>query len=407
MTESTRAGESPPAFPFARKCPFHPPAEYAEVRAQSPVSRITLPHGAQAWLITSHEHVRQFLADPRSSANRALPGYPAVVPRPPQAIKNLQTKGFLTWMDPPEHTTHRRRVVNEFTVKRVRGLQQRIQQVTDECIDEMLAGPRPVDLVQALSLPVPLQVICELLGVPMHQREMFDKCTRVMLSSTNDAQDRINARKEIRVYLGDLVAAKHADPEEDLLSRLVVKYVEAGDYDHETLTGIAAALLIAGHETTANMISLGTVALLENPDQLAALRADPSLVGRAVEELLRFWSIGEFSTSRTLTEDMELGGQLMRAGEGVIALNSAANRDGAVFPDPDRLDIHREARQQMAFGHGIHQCLGQNLARRELETVFVTLFDRIPHLRLAVPAEELPFKDDASFYGIYEVPVTW
>ncbi|MEV6802720.1 cytochrome P450 [Micromonospora rifamycinica] len=403
MTEPT----ADPAFPMARSCPFHPPEEYAELRAERPITRVILPDGSKAWLLTSHEYVRRFLADPHTSVHRADPAYPALVPRPPVPVSNMQTRGFLTWMDPPEHTVHRRMVVSEFTVKRVHGLQPRVQEITDRCIDAMLAGDRPVDLVQALSLPVPLQVICELLGVPYERREMFDKCTRLMLNRNSTAADRIGARREVRQYLGELVTEKDANPEDDLLSRLVVKYRDAGIFDHELLTGLAAALLIAGHETTANMISLGVVGLLENPEQLAALKADHRLAGPAAEELLRYWSIGEFSTSRIATADIEIGGQLIRAGDGVIALNSAANHDDRVFASPERLDIRRDARSQMAFGHGIHQCLGQNLARLELEIVYTTLFSRIEGLRLTVPADELPFKADASFYGIYEVPVSW
>ena len=403
MTETT---DPPfPGFPMPRECPFRPPAQYAELRAESPVSQVTLPSGNRAWVITSYELVREFLADPRTSADRAHPSYPSVLPRQP--VSSRQAKGLLTWMDPPEHTAHRRMVVNEFTAKRVAAMGPRIRSITEDCVDQMLRGGRPVDLVQSLSLAVPSRVICELLGVPYADQELFDKRTVVILNHQSSVEDRMAAWHELRTYLSDLVSAKTRAPEDDLLSRLVKKYQDAGTFDHELLTGLAVALLVAGHETTANMISLGTVFLLRNPDQLAEFRAHPETAGQVVEELLRYFSIADYSTSRVTTADIEIGGVVIPEGSGVIALNSAADNDETVFTAPEQFDAHRDARRHMAFGYGIHQCLGQSLARLELEIVFTTLFQRIPDLRLAVPAEQLSYKHNAAFYGIYEVPVTW
>ena len=403
MTQTTP--DELPRFPQARSCPFHPPASYAELREEQPVARVTLPSGNTAWLITGYEDARQFLADPRTTADRSLPAYPAVLPRQP--VTKAQAKGLLTWMDPPEHTEHRRMVVNEFTTRRLQALQPRIQEIIDGCVDRLLAGDRPVDLVEAFALPVPSLVICELLGVRYEDRDVFGKYTIAILNRETSVEDRVEAWRQLRGYLSDLVADKVREPGEDLLSRLVLKYQEAGTFDHELMIGLSMALLVAGHETTANMISLGIVALLDNPEQRAQLMADTSKAPQVVEELLRFFSIADTSTSRVTTEDVEIGGVVIPAGEGVIVLNSMANRDGDAFPDPEKLDFGREGRHHIAFGFGIHQCLGQNLARLELQLVFTTLFSRIPGLRLTVPSAELKYKEDATFYGVYEVPVTW
>ncbi|WP_410667954.1 cytochrome P450 [Amycolatopsis sp. cmx-4-68] len=397
--------EELPRFPQPRSCPFDPPPAYAELRERAPIARVTLPSGNTAWLITGYEHARQFLADARTTADRSLPAYPAVLPRQP--VTKAQAKGLLTWMDPPEHTEHRRMVVNEFTTRRLQALQPRIQEIIDGCVDRLLAGDRPVDLVEAFALPVPSLVICELLGVRYDDRDVFGKYTIAILNRDTSAEDRVAAWRQLRVYLSDLVTDKVRHPGDDLLSRLVGKYQEAGTFDHELMIGLSMALLVAGHETTANMIALGAIALLDNPEQREQLLADPARAPQVVEELLRFFSIADTSTSRVTTEDIAIGDVVIPAGEGVIVLNSLANRDENAFPKPQELDFGREDRHHIAFGYGIHQCLGQNLARLELQLVFTTLFSRIPDLRLTVPSAELSYKEDATFYGVYEVPVTW
>ncbi|SPL88186.1 putative cytochrome P450 hydroxylase [[Actinomadura] parvosata subsp. kistnae] len=389
-------------FPMPRTCPFDPPPRYAELREEAPVIRVSVPGGRSAWLVTGHANVRATLTDPHVSSDRTHPAFPLVMPG---FGENL--KGSILSMDPPEHNRHRRMVTPEFTVRRVQGLRPRIQEIVDERIDELLAGPRPADLVQALSLPVPSLVICELLGVPYSERDFFHTRTAEIVSKSTTAERRMAAMGEVRKFLHELVTHKQGDPGEDLLSRLVVKYQEAGLFDHQMMSAMALTLLIAGHETTANMISLGTVALLENPDQLTELRDDPSLMPGTVEELLRYFTIAETATSRVATQDIEVDGVLIRAGEGFIAAGASANRDPRVFADPDTLDIRRSARGHLAFGYGVHQCLGQNLARLELEIVYTTLFRRLPGLRLAVPFDELPFKHDANVYGLHSLPVTW
>jgi cytochrome P450 len=246
-----------------------------------------------------------------------------------------------------------------------------------------------------------------MLGVPYDDHDFFQTHSARLLNRNASIQERQSATLELVVYLDKLVRAKEEDPGDDLLGRQILKQRESGEADHGALLGTAFLLLLAGHETTANMISLGTLMLLRHPDALAALREDPAKIPNAVEELLRYFTIAELAMVRVATEDVELGGTVIPAGEGVLTLANTGNRDPHVFEDANRFDIDRGARNHLAFGYGPHQCLGQNLARVELEIVFETLFRRVPGLRLAVPAEELSFKDDATVYGMHELPVTW
>jgi cytochrome P450 len=392
-----------PAFPMARGCPFSPPREYAELRDQQPLSRVTLQDGNTAWLATSHQYVRTLLSHPATSANRAHPGFPATVAN----VGAFAQKGFLLSMDQPEHSLHRRMVASEFTVHRTRTLRPRIQQIVDDRVTAVLAAKEhPVDLVRELALPVPSLVICELLGVPYESREIFQGHTEVLLARTSTPQQRGASFAALRAFLGDLVTSKDGDPDDDLLGRLSVKYRAAGCYDHELLTGFAMLLLLAGHETTANMISLGLLALLRDPRLAGELAADPAVTPNAVEELLRYFSIVDYPTARVALEDIDLGGDLVRAGEGFVASAAAANHDGRAFPDPEVIDLRRSVRGHVAFGYGVHQCLGQNLARAELEIVYDTVLARIPGLKLVAPADAQPFKE-ATVYGLHSLEVTW
>ncbi|AGM03470.1 cytochrome P450 [Amycolatopsis keratiniphila] len=403
----TDVEETTATLPLARKCPFSPPPEYERLRRESPVSRVGLPSGQTAWALTRLEDIREMLSSPHFSSDRQSPSFPLMVARQIRR-EDKPFRPSLIAMDPPEHSKARRDVVGEFTVKRMKALQPRIQQIVDEHIDAMLAGPKPADLVQALSLPVPSLVICELLGVPYSDHEFFQSCSSRMLSREVTAEERMTAFESLENYLDELVTKKEANAtEDDLLGRQILKQRETGEADHGELVGLAFLLLIAGHETTANMISLGTATLLENPDQLAKIKADPGKTLAAIEELLRVFTIAETATSRFATADVEIGGTLIRAGEGVVGLSNAGNHDPEGFENPDAFDIERGARHHVAFGFGVHQCLGQNLARLELQIVFDTLFRRVPGIRIAVPVDELPFKHDSTIYGLHALPVTW
>ncbi|MFI5973404.1 cytochrome P450 [Streptomyces sp. NPDC051452] len=411
MTQSADAAPEagPPLgqFPMRRTCPFSEPAEYAELRAKRPVSRAALKvNGKPAWLVTRHEHVRQVLGDSRVSSNLKLPGYPHQFHIPEEMLAHIRL--MLLNMDPPQHTTQRRMLIPEFTARRVREMRPRIQQIVDEHIDAMLAAGGPVDLVTALALPVPSLVICELLGVPYEDHARFEEWSAALMNHDLSPAEYGAAVQALDMYLDKLVTLKEKEPGDDLISRFLEKNRVEQAADHVDVVTMARLMLVGGHETTANMIALGVLALLRHPDQLAELRADPGLLPNAIEELLRVFSISDSGTARVAVADIEVGDVTIRAGEGILALNNAADHDESVFPDPATLDIHREeARSHLAFGYGIHQCIGANLARVELETVYGTLLRRVPGLRLAVEPDELRFKDDAMVYGVHELPVTW
>ncbi|MCX4524278.1 cytochrome P450 [Streptomyces sp. NBC_01551] len=390
------------AFPQDRTCPYHPPAAYEPLREGRPLSRVTLFDGRSVWVVTGHPEARALLSDGRLSANRQN----AAFPTPSRRFQGLQNRRTaLLGVDDPQHNTQRRMLIPSFTLKRTAALRPRIQETVDRLIDEMVArGPR-AELVSAFALPVPSMVICALLGVPYEDHEFFEAQSRRLLRGPEVA-DVEDARDQINGYLAGLIARKRTDPGDGLLDELVAQRLETGETDVEELVSLAAILLIAGHETTANMISLGTFTLLRHPEQLAELRADPALMSEAVEELMRFLSIAD-GMLRVATEDIEIGGVTIRPDDGVVFSTSVINRDGAVFENPDALDWHRPTRHHLAFGFGIHQCLGQNLARAEMEIALGTLFDRLPGLRLAAEPDLIPFKPGDTIQGMVELPVAW
>lgn len=403
MTNSPASAETTRAlFPWLRQCPHLPPAEYAELRATEPITKIRLATGMSAWVVTRHDHMRSLLTDRRASSNRADPGFPYFFPVPQEFRDNA---GFLG-MDPPDHTVHRTMIASAFTTRRVRSMRPQVQRKVDECVDAMLAGDPPVDLMKALALPVPTFVIGNLLGMPEADHGIFRAATEGMLDGTSTAEQRRAGLDRLNAYFLRLIEDKEREPGDDLLSELVPKYRAAGLYDR--LPDLARLLLNGGHESSANMIAVGTLVLLERPGQLAELRRDPSLAPNAAEELLRYLTVADLATPRVAIDDIEIGGVLIRKGEGIIMLGGAANRDPEVFDQPDELDLRRpNADRHLAFGHGVHLCIGANLTRLELDVVYGTLFRRIPTLRLAVPSEELSFRDGGLAYGVRELPVTW
>jgi cytochrome P450 len=310
--------------------------------------------------------------------------------------------------DGERHAYLRRLLTSEFTVKRVQALKPRIQELIDEHIDAMLASEGPVDLVEAFALPIPSLVICELLGVPYADRAEFQERSAVLVSIDRPQEEVMRTSDELVAYMAGLVTAKTSLRSDDLLSRLITRAEEQGQpLSVEELVSIGITLLIAGHETTANMIALSTLVLLRNPDQLEVLRKDPSLAPTAAEEMLRYLTVIQFGLFRHVMEDIPFGDETIKAGEYLIAAISSGNRDESVFPDPDQIDLSRKASAHLAFGFGPHQCLGQQLARVELQEVYTRLYTRIPTLRLAVPFEEIKFKDNTLVYGVTALPVTW
>jgi pentalenic acid synthase len=408
MTELTDtngpAPAGPVAFPQDRTCPYHPPTGYDPLRDGHDLSRVTLYDGREVWLVASHQTARALLADPRLSSDRRREGFPAPTPRF-AAVRNRRVA--LLGLDDPQHQQQRRMLIPPFTVKRAAELRPWIQRTVDDLLDAMVEQGPPAELVSAFALPVPSTVICGLLGVPYADHEFFEEQSRRLLRGPAPA-DTEDARERLEEYLGGLVdgKAKQAQPGDGVLDDLVRRHVRDGVPDRQEILSLALILLVAGHETTANMISLGTYTLLRHPERLAELRADPALLPAAVEELMRMLSIAD-GLQRVALEDIEVAGHTIRAGEGVLFSTSVINRDASVYEEPDTLDFHRPARHHVAFGFGIHQCLGQNLARTELEIALGSLFRRLPGLRLAAPAEEIPFKPGDTIQGMLELPVTW
>lgn len=393
-----------PTFPGTRTphCPFDPPPEHADWRAGEGLRRAVWK-GAPVWVVTRYEDIRAAMGDPRLSADNHRPDFPAATPPPahqPQAFPR---------MDDPEHARLRRMLTRDFTVKRVEAMRPEIRRTVDGFLDEMIAKGRPAELVHDFALPIPSLVISLMLGVPYEEHEFFQTHTGTLVDATATAEARQGANIALFLYLLDLVERKEREPGDDIVSRLVHDQVAAGELTKDFVAMNAMTLLIAGHETTANMIALGTLALLQNPGQLARVRDtdDPALIASGVEELLRYLTIAQDMVARVATEDVVIGGQLVRAGEGLIMSLPAGNRDAAFAADPDTVDVGRNARGHLAFGYGVHQCLGQALARAELQVALPALLRRLPGLRLAVPLEEIVFRTDMSTYGVHALPVTW
>ncbi|MEU5576848.1 cytochrome P450 [Streptomyces huasconensis] len=427
MTESTKSGpttlsaspattfpatDSPtvdaPAttFPQDRACPYHPPTGYAPLREARPLARVTLFDGRPAWLVSGHAVARELLADPRLSTDREHADFPS----PNERFARIRKRGTaLLGVDDPRHNTQRRMLIPSFSVKRIAALRPRVQETVDRLLDAMEAQGPPAELVNAFALPVPSMVICALLGVPYADHDHFEESSRRLLRGPT-VEDTQAARDELDDYFYALIDRKRREPGDGLLDELIHRQLAEGKVDRKELVGLATILLVAGHETTANMISLGTFTLLQHPERLAELRADLGagrpLAPAVVEELLRYLSIAD-GLLRLVKEDIEIAGSTLRAGDGVVFSTSLINRDDAAYASPDELDWHRGASHHLAFGFGVHQCLGQNLARMELEIALGSLFGRLPGLRLAAPAEEIPFKPGDTIQGMLELPVSW
>ncbi|WP_241383936.1 cytochrome P450 [Rhodococcus sp. CH91] len=392
----TTANAEHPTFPFGRTCPFAPHDKYASFNDDD-LQKVDFK-GTPGWLITGYNNIRSVLADPRMSvrgiedSSRGDAGDDAV-------------PGFFVAMDPPQHDDLRRILAKEFTPRRMAAMRPNIERIANELVDEMLKSVGPVDFVDALALPLPSLVICELLGVPYDKHDFFQERTRAVLAADSTPEQIAGAIGDVMTYLAELVTIKQQTPGDDLVS-LLVKHIESGDLSIIDVAGMSTFLLMAGHETTGNMLGLGLFALLEHPDQLAELREDPELMPQAVEELLRHLDIIG-SLPRTATEDMEVAGQRIAKGELLMFSTEAGNRDPSVFDEPDRLDFQRDASRHLTFGHGIHTCLGAPLARLELQVVFSIVLERIPTLRLAVPADDIRLKNDARIFGVHELPITW
>ena len=382
-------------------CPFAPPPAYTRARQEQPVCTVSLWDGSRCWLVTRHQDVRTVLSDRRFSADSEKPGFPFLSEgRRELAARN---QSFIR-MDDPEHAHLRRMLTGDFIVKRIEALGPKVQQVVDDFIDRMTAdGRTSADLVSEFALPVPSLMICLLLGVPYDDHAFFQRCSGVLLDTRSGPDAVRQAQDELTHYLQRLAAAKQREPDDGIISRLVAQ----GRLSLDQVARMSLLLLVAGHETTANMTALSVLTLLRHPEQAARLRAEPDLMKGAVEELLRYLSIVQSGVTRVATEPVELGGRTIEAGDGVMCMLSTANRDPEPFSDAEGLDVARDARRHVAFGFGVHQCLGQPLARLELRIALSTLLGRLPGLRLAVPFEEIRFRPDKVVYGVESLPVAW
>lgn len=392
-------------YPMERQCPFSPPHEVTGVRDAGDVPRVTLWNGVRPWLFTRFEDARTVLSDPRFSADKSRPGYPL---SSAVALAETAVEPTLLVMDNPEHDALRRLVLGEFTVRRAERWRPAVRAVVDDCIDRMLAGTE-ADLVADLALPVALTVICEFLGVPFEDRELFRSLTHTMNVVAGSTESAAAARQALQDYLEELVAARVLRPQDDFIGRMAARHLPDGAMSARRLAAMALLLLTAGHDTTANMISLGVLTLLRHPRHFAALGAggDPELLAGTVEEMLRHLTVVQRGIRRIAVEDVEVGGRLVRAGEGVVAAINVANRDPERFPAGEEFDPTRRAHGHLAFGFGPHQCMGQSLARVELQEVYAAVARRMPTLRTAVPVEEIRFKSDMAVYGVHALPVTW
>ncbi|WP_367137238.1 cytochrome P450 [Saccharothrix sp. HUAS TT1] len=394
---------TPPTPLHFRRAGFDPAPELVEVRERDGVRRVDSPHlGRPVWLVTRIEEVREVLGDPgrfRNSERHLVPGAPALSDEEVAAIRPGNPLAF----DPPEHTRLRRLLAPEFTARRMRRLEPRVHEIVADHLDAIERKGPPADLVADFALPVPALVICELLGVPFADRDEFQRRYTRFFDSTLSFEERVAIQFESKAYLAELVARAKVEPGDDLLG-VLVRDESAGLEDRE-LVGLADLLLLAGHETTANMLGLGVLALLRHPEQLRLLRDEPERAAGAVEELLRWLTVVHTGVPRVTTTEVELGGQVIGAGELVVFSLPAANRDPALLPDPDVLDITRSASSHVAFGHGVHHCVGAPLARIEMRIAFPALLRRFPSLRLAVAEPE--FRVQQVVYGLASLPVAW
>jgi cytochrome P450 len=394
--------------PYMRRAgEFDPDPSMATLRERTGIARVPTPFGYDAWLVTRYADVRQILSD----AQRFSLAIPADRSDPSandgMSDEDLvrERAGNLMAHDPPEHTRLRRMLTPAFTVHQVRRLQPWIERVVEDHLDEMQRLGPPLDLVESFALPIPVLVICELLGTPYEDRADFRRRSTRAVDLSLPPHERTAAFRELRAYMVELAVRAQTRPGEGMLSALAREH--GNDLTTEELAGIGHLMLFAGHETTATMLSLGTLALLRHPEQLRIIRDQPAHVDAAIEELLRWLTIGHTATPRVATEPVEIAGQRIEAGEMVLVSLPAANRDPALTPDPDVLDLTRGPTRHLAFGHGVHHCIGAPLARAEMRIAFPALLRRFPNLRLPDDQAEVELRTFGILHGITRLPVVW
>lgn len=389
-------------FPQPREHPMDPPRVYAEWPA---VSRVTQWNGAPAWFITRPDDIRRLLMDPRLSADATNPAYPAQTEALARVRRDYQS---FAQMDAPAHTAERKLFAEEFNLRAVERMGPRVQAIVDALIDRIEAKGGEADLVADFAMPLPCSVIGTLLGVPQDEHASLVEWARLTSSRTASAEEVASLVREFcEGYLSDLVERKRREPGDDILSRLIVGQMLPGALTKRKVVSLARLFLTAGHESTTGTLGLGLAALLYHPEQMQWLREVPSRIRGAVEEILRYTDVTHAGRLRVVVEDIEIGGVTMRAGDAVIMHQPTANRDATNYPDPHRFDITRSARPHLAFGAGIHACIGQPLARLELQLGIGTLVRRLPGMKPALPMSALSFQASQTIYGLEALPVRW
>ncbi|MGW6659663.1 cytochrome P450 [Rhodococcus sp. NPDC055024] len=386
-----------------RTTPFDPPEVFGLLRAEGSLTPMTFVDGHVGWLATGYDACRAIFADPRFSNRRELAHLALGHSIAEDLAGQPAEPGMFLRMDPPDHTRYRKMLITQFTARRIKELEDWIEQIVVERLDVVEEEGPGVDLVEHFATPIPLLVICELLGIPYEDRHDFQLAVDAAVDTTRSKDELEQAMGTMYAFFPPLIAAKRSQPTDDFFSDLV----NAGDLTDQELSSIGLSLFAAGFETTANQLGLGTFALLQHPDQMEKLRREPELMNNAVDELLRYLTITHLGPQRTALEDVEVDGHLVRKGQSVLMSLPAANRDPKRFDDPDALDLTRAAHGHLVFGHGIHRCIGEQLARSELRLAFAGLLKRFPTMRLAVPADQVSMKNNAAVYGVHRLPVSW
>lgn len=391
-----------PEMPSVRTCPFDPPKEYKTIRSENPVAQFRTPRGDLAWLITRFDDIKKVLTDPRFSSDPTKPGFPSYLTgeiQPPP--------GYFLLMDSPNHHRLRSVIVQELKGPRLEELRPKMQAIVDEQLSRMLTLTPPVDLIQVFALPVASLIICDLLGVPHQDHAFVQDRTDTILDRSRTPKEQEAAAIEMMMYFDKIVTEKEQNPGDDLLGRLIQDPVRSSKIDHAELVGLAALILLSAYDTMVQVIGLGTLTLLNHPEQLEALMENPALADKLTDELARYLTVNHAGLPRVATEDVVVGGQTIRAGEGVVVMLNSGNRDEQAFDQPDQFDVHRSTRDHVGFGHGLHKCIGAHYARMELSIVFTQLFQQVPGLQVTVPTSELEFRDEMVLYGVKSLPVTW
>ncbi|RNG25123.1 cytochrome P450 [Streptomyces botrytidirepellens] len=399
-----------PDYPFEQPNVLEPPREWAETRAACPVAHVRMPSGDVVGLLTGYEEVRGLLTDQRFSRNLDREGAARMSTTEDGGMFSRPAQGQVDNKEGPGHRRWRRLISRAFTVKKMEAWRPRVQEMADALVDDMVAKGSPADLRAALALPLPVRVICALLGAPSEDQDKFARWSEVLLTLTRYTQAEVDeAQRDFHAYASDLVEHKRAEPGDDLLSELTqISDSEDGRLSHDELISTAVGLLLAGHETTSNMILKMTAMLLSERERYEAVLADPGLVPGVVEEALRMDANGGVGIPRFITEDTEVSGVPVGAGSTLFVNLHAANRDERKFPDPDRFDPRRENNaQHLAFGAGPHFCVGQTLARVELQVVLGTFVRRLPELRLRDAPETLRIREGVAAGGFEDMWVTW